>query len=139
MTAYIVTLHEGVDYDAFWSELESETVGHQHVPSRAVDVVHDQPYLVRNCMYELTDAEAEQLRNDPRVADVEDPSIYNAIPHQVQHSNFSKLTTPGLYASQNVNDFDATGNYANWGLIRVNSPTNNYGNAAAISDRCNHR
>ena len=134
MTAYIVTLHEGVDYDAFWSELESETVGHQHVPSRAVDVVHDQPYLVRNCMYELTDAEAEQLRNDPRVADVEDPSIYNAIPHQVQHSNFSKLTTPGLYASQNVNDFDATGNYANWGLIRVNSPTNNYGNAAAISD-----
>ena len=73
MTTYNVALKEGVDYDAFWTEIETNGSGSTYVPQRGVDIVNARPTSLRQCWYDLTDDEAEQLRNDARVYCVEIP------------------------------------------------------------------
>ena len=73
MTTYNVALNDGVDYDAFWNEIETNGSGSTYVPNRAVDIVNERPSSLRQCWYDLTDEEATKLRNDPRVYCVELP------------------------------------------------------------------
>ena len=67
---YIVSLHRGVDADQFNKEM-IESTGAGTIPNRTVDVSDTRPGSYRNTHYSLTDAEAESLRSDPRVAGVE--------------------------------------------------------------------
>jgi len=67
MTTYNVALNEGVDYDAFWQEIETDGSGSVYVPQRGVAIVNERPTSLRQCWYELTDDEADKLRQDPRV------------------------------------------------------------------------
>ncbi|CAB5214748.1 AprE Subtilisin-like serine proteases [uncultured Caudovirales phage] len=139
MTPYIVTLHKDVDYNQFWAEIENPTTGLEFIPNRAVPIHHEQPYLNRNCTYELTDAEAEQLRNDPRVDSVDNPESFYCTYSMVQtDSNFNKLTTPGLNTNKNILDLNSDGNHVNWGLVRCNSPVNNYNSNGTVSSRYNY-
>lgn len=118
---YNVILNKGVDYTAFWHEME--TVG-QHstsVPERAVDIVNDRSVMQRQCHYALTDAEAETLRLDPRVLAVEIPPEQQpdliAAPCAVQRGNWS------WFASSSV--------ALNYGMFRcVTSDNSNYDQAA---------
>lgn len=66
---YIVTLNRGVDIDAFYADMESHN-DLENVPGREVECVNRRP-MSRNTHYMLTDEEAEQLRQDPRVLAVE--------------------------------------------------------------------
>ena len=63
---YIVSLKRGVDYDAFWNQIENASADDGFVPSRRVDIVNNRDGSLRMCHYALTDAEAAQLKNDPR-------------------------------------------------------------------------
>ena len=116
---YIVTLAKGVDYDAFWSEMETTMPSAHAVPDRAVRVINDRTVQPRICHYVLTDAEAATLKQDSRVYSVEIPLQYkkNAFvrSHATQSGNFNKPT-----------DYSSTGSNINWGLPRVNSYTNIY-------------
>lgn len=117
---YIVSLQEGVDYDQFWHEMETATHSVTHVPDRTVDIINERPGSLRSCHYSLTDAEADALRNDPRVYSVEIPpdqrddiSIgFSA----VQFNNYTKTTSD-------------SGDFVNWALLRCVSESNNYGTA----------
>jgi hypothetical protein len=57
--------------EAEWDELNAEltSAGHdsQSVPSREIECVDDQLHSLTRGTYLLTDAEAEQLKNDPRI------------------------------------------------------------------------
>ena len=116
---YIVTLAKGVDYAAFWAEMETRTVAGKSVPTRAVRVVNDRTVQPRICHYSLTDAEAAAIKQDPRVNSVDIPIQYkkhaHIRTHATQAGNFNKPT-----------DYLSTGNNVNWGLPRVNSYTNIY-------------
>jgi hypothetical protein len=61
----------GTHTEAEWDELNAEltSAGHinQYVPSREIECVDDQLHSPTRGTYLLTDAEAEQLRNDPRI------------------------------------------------------------------------
>ena len=70
---YIVSLNKGVDYDAFWNEIENDGSGSTYIPYRPVDILNVRPLTQRACNYALTDEEAEKLRNDDRVSSVEIP------------------------------------------------------------------
>ena len=63
---YIVSLNKDVDYAAFNEEMIAAT-GAGDIPSRSVEVANARPGSERNTHYNLTDAEAEALRNDGRV------------------------------------------------------------------------
>lgn len=118
MKEYIVALKKGVDYDAFWNEIENLSPDDGFVPSRRVDIADNLDNLVSICHYYLTDQEAEILRNDPRVLGVEIPAEHRTdigiVPYTVQSNNFTKTSSSG-------DDF------VNWGLVRNSANTNVYG------------
>lgn len=119
MTTYNVALKEGVDYDAFWTEIEADGVGSAYVPSRSVDIVNARPTSLRQCWYDLSEAEAEKLRDDPRVYCVELPPE-----HRDDIEIAPSASQTGL--SYKLSGTNPTNNLGiNWGLFRLNSTINN--------------
>jgi subtilisin family serine protease len=119
LKTYNVALNEGVDYDAFWNEIETNGSGSTYVPTRSVDIINARPSSLRQCWYELSDEEAEKLRNDPRVYCVEIPPEHRT-DIELKHS---AVQTGLYYKSPGTNPANNLG--INWGLFRLNSTTNN--------------
>jgi subtilisin family serine protease len=124
MKEYIVALKKGVDYDAFWNEIENLSDTDGFVPGRRVDIADNLDNLTSICHYFLTDQEAEILRNDPRVLGVEIPAEHRTdigiVPYTIQSNNFTKTSS-------------SSGDFVNWGLVRNSNPTNVYGNSTTPS------
>jgi subtilisin family serine protease len=119
MREYNVILKRDVDYDGFWNDIESDTDGgNLYIPNRRVEFTNERPASLRQCWYLLTDEEAEQLKLDERVFDVEIPPEHRddikPILRAVQTGDFTKTTLD-------------IGAYLNWGMIRCNATTNVYG------------
>lgn len=116
---YIVVLNPDIDFDKFNQEMISNT-GAGVIPDRTVDVANPRLGSQRSTHYSLTDEEAEQLKNDPRVRDVEIP------PDQRDD------VVMELFASQS-GDFKKTssssGNHLNWGMRRCIENRNPYGSS----------
>ena len=125
---YIVALHEGVDYDQFWLDIESPTSGLPHIPDRAVVITNNRTAFNRLCEYALTDSEADRVKNDSRVASVEIPVRNNPMVtvarSTTQTGNFNKTTYPW-------------GLEINWGLIRHSQTTNVYGTGTTTTENLN--
>lgn len=106
---YIVSLKAGVDYDAFWDQIENISADDGFVPTRRVDIINERPGSLRSCHYSLTDAEAAQLAADPRIHSVEIPpnqrDDIEMIHYAVQSGTWTKDST--------VRSTDI-----NWGLVR---------------------
>ena len=117
MKQYNVALKEGIDYDGFWNDMESETDGLLYIPNRRIEFTNERPASLRQCWYLLTDEEAETLRNDERVYCVEIPPEFRDdifIGHvATQTGDFTKTTSD-------------SGVFINWGLIRSSNATNVY-------------
>ena len=73
---YIVTLHEGVDWEQFNEEMIALT-GDGAIPQRSVDVVKLRPNNTRNTHYSLTEEEVQILKSDGRVLAVAVPIEQN--------------------------------------------------------------
>jgi hypothetical protein len=104
---YIVTLKNRDDLDDFYDDMETPG-GSLYIPDRSVDVCQRR-HISRNTHYYLTDQEAEQLRQDSRVAGVSRPpkDLGIKISHLWQQTgNFEKS---GVFSSTDKN----------WGLLRV--------------------
>ncbi len=130
MREYNVILKRDVDYDGFWNDIESDTDGgNLYIPNRKVEFTNERPASLRQCWYLLTDEEAEQLKLDERVLDVEIPP---------EHRDDIQI---GLRAVQS-GDFTKTtsdsGVYLNWGMIRCNSTTNVYGSSTTTNLKYNY-
>ena len=124
MKQYNVALKEGVDYDGFWNDMESDTDGGKlYIPNRAVEFTNERPASLRQCWYLLTDEEAELLRQDDRVFCVEIPPEFRTdivmMPRITQTGDFTKTTSD-------------SGAFLNWGLIRSSNSTNVYGTGTTI-------
>lgn len=126
---YIVALHEGVDYDQFWLDMENVTSGLPHIPDRAVSITNNRTAFKRLCEYALTDDEADRVRNDPRVIGIEIPVRNNpnvSIVHSiVEDKNFNKTTS-------------GSGNEVNWGLVRHSRTNNAYGTGLTTTEKYNY-
>lgn len=120
---YIVIVNKGIDLEAFDADLAAST-GSGAIPNRSVDIANARPGSKRMTHWMLTDEEANTLRSDPRVLEVEIPpeqrtDIEIGL-NATQSFNFDKTSTP-------------TNASANWGLTRCNSLTNNYGSGTSPS------
>jgi len=121
---YVVTLNKGVDYAQFNQEMIAST-GAGDIPNRTVDVADARIKSTRNTHYALTDAEAEALRNDSRVTDVQiRPDLRDDI-------------EIGLTATQ-IRDFSKStaesGNRTDWGKIRHSIIENVYGTGDSLTN-----
>jgi len=132
---YIVALKKDVDYDQFWQEIELQTNGLPYIPNRPVAITNNRDTFQRICQYALTDEEAAQLRNDPRVAGVElsvkQRPYISVKSNTVEIENFTKPTDTQTAASSG-------GDNVNWGLIRHSNPTNVYGTGTTTTLNYNY-
>ena len=126
MKTYNVILHKGVNYQSFWDDMENENDGGKlYIPNRRVDSPNLRPNSPRQTWYTLSDEEAEIVRQDERVMAVEIPPEFRddiiIAPRITQTGDFTKTTSD-------------SGAFLNWGLIRSNSKTNNYGTGTTTSE-----
>lgn len=114
---YIVSTIRGIDIADIDTEMTAIT-GSDTIPNRSCEICNSRPLSSRQTHYHLTDAEAEALRNDPRIYSVEiPPDQRNDIEigiRAVQSGIFTKTTSD-------------SGSFINWGLRRCISEFNNYG------------
>lgn len=119
---YIVTVKKGVDWREVHAELINDTssndaVDSNIIPDRPCQCANERSINNRNTHYNLTDEEANRLRNDSRVIAVED---LNAIPEP----------TPVAFQDGEFNrNTSASGQHDNWGLLRHTANSNLYSNS----------
>jgi subtilisin family serine protease len=110
---YIVIVNKGENLQEIEEEIKALT-GDDFIPNRAVEVADERIASNRMTHFYLTDEEAEILRNDPRILDVEIPIEHrdnikielNAYQNDIFHRD-GGYPTDGDFSS-----------YANWGLRR---------------------
>ena len=135
---YIVILKKDIDYNQVWADIENPSSGLPHIPDRPVSILNNFDVFDRLCGYALTDAEVEQLKQDPRVESIEIPL------EQIPGVEIKRATTqnPALYSPPG--NFtkpittSSTGTSINWGLIRNSNPTNVYGTGTTTALNYNY-
>jgi subtilisin family serine protease len=120
----VVTLHKGVNAEEFLDNMTT-TFGSDAIPSRAVTLHNEKPDSISNFDFVLTQAEAETLKNDPRVRDVRWGSkLENGfVP---MHS----VTEPARNHNRD-NTVDNT-DYP-WAFAECTSPTSRYGGGTTFN------
>jgi hypothetical protein len=112
---YVVTVTDKCHLDSLYSDLETPG-GCEYIPERQVECCRRRPIL-RSTIYLLTNEEAEQLKFDERVFDVEDREFLNCAIDE-------------LYFEQSSNNFDKgaanSADDVNWGLLRCVEGQNRY-------------
>jgi hypothetical protein len=105
--------------EAEWDELNAELIYlgrvSEYVPDRTVDCVDDQLHSLIRGTYLLTDAEAEQLKNDPRIKFINiDYKRYAEFkpPSDELHSVRPDLVNRYASGVRNYREFEATGTLA---------------------------
>lgn len=110
---WIVTLHKKEDLESFYEDMETPG-GNLFIPNRAVDVANRR-LISRNTHYMLTYDEAQLLKSDDRVWDVELAEIVDITTrpagYKITNGQFDKNWFP------DVND-------KNWGLLRQSESSN---------------
>lgn len=116
---FVVTVNEGVDWQEIHAELTRDT-GSETVPDRTVDVRKLRSTNTRNTNYNLTMAEAEALKTDPRVMAVE----RKRYPRKdlEQSADFNNTNYPYQNESQ-------------WGLLRHTDTINTFRSVDSIKDQ----
>lgn len=115
---YIVTT-EGLEVtDSVWDDLTNEGSSLETIPNRAVEVLNERAINARNTTYLLTEEEAKNLKEDPRIQDVANLEEFVPAKFAFQGGTFDKTSTP-------------TGEKQNWGLLRHISATNVFGTSTA--------
>lgn len=109
----------GTHTEAEWDELHAEltSAGHinQSVPSREIECVDDQLHSPTRGTYLLTDAEADELRNDPRIRFINiDYKRYDEFtpPPDELHSVRPDLVNRYTAAVKNYREFEASNTLA---------------------------
>jgi subtilisin family serine protease len=128
---YIVALNKGVDYNQFWEEMENFTSGLPHIPDRVVSISNNLDSLERMCHYALTDDEANNVRNDPRVSGVDIP---------IEFRDDIKIGFSSIQTGDFTKTTSSSGSYINWGLIRHNNNNliDTYGSGTTTTKNYNY-
>jgi len=106
---YVVIVKKGVDLTALDAEIASE-YGSETIPNRSVDIANPRPGSTRMTHWMLTEEEANTLKQDDRILDVELdeselPLFYDV--NRFLDGNFTRGT-------------NALSESINWGLLRSN-------------------
>jgi subtilisin family serine protease len=112
----VVTLNIGVDVDAFIEDMASGKNHNEFMPNRPVELFNEKPDSLRNVDFVLTRAEAELLKQDPRVLDVR----YGTKAENGFILKPSAVDSTRLYSKTNTLD----NTHYNWGIPSCISATN---------------
>ena len=121
----VVTLHIGVDVDAFIEDMVSGKNHNEFMPNRPVELYNEKPDSLRNVDFVLTREEANTLKNDPRIVDVR----YGT---KEENNIFLK---PYILEGSRVYDKSITvdSSHYNWGFPSCTSTTNPYSGTTTLN------
>ena len=124
MREYIITVKDPSSWDTgLWNELTVNGLGDNFIPSRSVQVVNDRPFNDHSAHFNLTDAEADLIRKDPRIDHVELQADLR--PNVKKKFNVFRH---GVYDKSNT----ISALMKNWGLIRSSSSVDPFNGAASL-------
>lgn len=108
---WIVTLHSKEDLESFYDDIETPG-GSLFIPDREVEVA-ERRTISRNTHYMLTHEEANVIKADKRVWDVELAELANMVKplYKIENGDFDK-------------SWSASSTDINWGLLRHSEATN---------------
>ena len=122
---HIITVNDPIVWDTgLWNELTTDGLGDNFIPSRGLEVVNERPFNARCAHFNLTDEEAAQIRQDPRVAFVE---LKADLQDDVEKGFVGVRTA--TYDKSN----STTATMKNWGLLRCINTTNPFASATGIT------
>lgn len=119
---YIVTVKKSVDWQEVHNELirntsSDDSVDSNIVPDRECECVNERVINNRNTHYNLSEAEAEKLRNDPRIKSVEALEFIPAFKIRAEQN-----------ADFNRHHYYGSSDDSNWGLLRHTKQSDPYTN-----------
>lgn len=112
---YCVVTKKGYNVSDIDLELISDG-GSETIPERKVDIVEAHPNTQRTTVFYITDEEARQIANDPRVLSVE------LLPSRNPNVKIDKLAV-------DVRDYSRNASESNWGLKRHSTNQMNFYNS----------
>jgi hypothetical protein len=128
MREYIVTVADPKVWDTLWNEITVDGLGDNYIPRRSVEVLNERPFNDFCAHFNLTDDEAKELRNDPRVQYVE-------LQADLQEDVAKGFLTyrPGVYDKS----YTTTAVMKNWGLIRSSSVADPFAGTTSLTTEFN--
>ena len=128
MREYIVTVADPKVWDSLWDEITVNGLGDNYIPKRSVEVLNERPFNDYCAHFNLTDDEALELKNDPRVQHVE-------LQADLQEGIGKDFLTfrSGLYDKS----YSTTAAMKNWGLIRSSSEADPFNGASSLTTEFN--
>jgi len=123
---YIITVSDPTVWDTgLWDELTVDGLGDNFIPKRPIEVLNERPFNDYSAHFNLTDEEAELIRQDSRIAFVE---LQADLQEDVIKEHFGTRATYS-YDKSNV----TTNSMKNWGLLRASRPSNPFASSTAVS------
>lgn len=125
MREYIIIVKDPKDWDTLWNELTVDGLGDNFIPQREVEVVNERPFQELLAHFNLTDAEAELIRQDPRV---------QAVELQADLRRNVKKILVGTRPTYNYNKSNTTtASMKNWGLLRCINEVNPFASSLSVN------
>jgi hypothetical protein len=126
---YIVTVADPKTWDEIWDTMTTGGLSDNYIPNRALPVLNERPFNDFSAHFDLTDEEAELLRQDPRIAAVEiQADQLPGVEKRFQGQRFGKYDR---------NPYSTTADMKNWGLLRCSSVNDPYGTASQLETNYN--
>lgn len=125
MREYIITVKDPTVWDTgLWDELTKDGLGDNFIPTREVEVLNERPFNEWCAHFNLTDEEAELIRQDPRIEHIE---LQADLKDGVEKGFVG--TRPGLYDKSGA----TSANMKNWGLLRGISNANPFASSLSVN------
>jgi subtilisin family serine protease len=125
MREYIITVEDPKVWDEVWDTLTKDGLSDNYIPSRGIEVLNERPFNDFCAHFNLTDEEAELIRQDTRFVAVElQADLRGGV-----EKGFQETRATYTYNKGNT----TTAAMKNWGLIRSTNPTNLLASSSSIS------
>lgn len=124
MREYIVSVDNPEVWDTLWPELTTNGLGDNFVPQRAIEVLNERPFNDFCAHFNLTDEEAEELKNDPRIKFVE-------LQADLRTGVFKEHT--GKRTSTFDKSYTINNTMKNWGLLRCTTTNNPFASTSQVT------
>lgn len=122
---YIITVEDPKVWDEVWDTLTKDGLGDNYIPNRAVEVLNERPFNDYCAHFNLTDEEADLIRQDSRFLAVE---LQADLRGGVEKS-FEAVRPFYLYDKSTT----TTNTMKNWGLLRSTNYVNPMSASTAVS------
>lgn len=126
---YIITVNDPMVWNEVWDLFTTGGLGDNFIPNRPVDVINERPFNDYVAHFSLTDAEAAELKQDPRFASVE-------LKAELRDDAEKGFLGVRRHKFDKSNSVDNT--MKNWGLLRSTQTANPFNTSLSVTGDYNY-